>query len=44
MQDMRGFAKNNIAGNIKTREKTWKLVTVIVNLKLPARHLKDASP
>lgn len=31
-------------GKHKNYEKTWKLVSAIVNLKLSTRHLKDASP
>jgi DDE superfamily endonuclease len=31
-------------GKHKNYEKTWKLVSAIVNLKLSTRHLKEASP
>ncbi len=38
------ICKDRYRGKHKNYEKTWKLVSAIVNLKLSTRHLKDASP
>lgn len=38
------ICKERYRGKHKNYEKTWKLVTAIVNLKLATRHLKYASP
>lgn len=38
------ICKERYRGKHKNYEKTWKLVSAIVNLKLSTRHLKDASP
>ncbi len=38
------ICKQQYRGKHKNYEKTWKLVSAIVNLKLSTRHLKDASP
>lgn len=38
------ICKAQYRGKHKNYEKTWKLVSAIVNLKLSTRHLKDASP
>jgi len=38
------ICKEQYRGKHKNYEKTWKLVSAIVNLKLSARHLKYASP
>jgi IS5 family transposase len=37
------ICKERYRGKHKNYEKTWKLVSAIVNLKLATRHLKDAS-
>ena len=38
------ICKEQYRGKHKNYEKTWKLVSAIVNLKLSTRHLKFASP
>jgi IS5 family transposase len=38
------ICKERYRGKHKNYEKTWKLVSAIVNLKLSTRHLKFASP
>lgn len=38
------ICKDRYRGKHKNYEKTWKLVSAIVNLKLSTRHLKEASP
>lgn len=38
------ICKERYRGKHKNYEKTWKLVSAIVNLKLSTRHLKHASP
>ena len=38
------ICKERYRGKHKNYERTWKLVSAIVNLKLSTRHLKDASP
>ena len=38
------ICKERYRGKHKNYEKTWKLVSAIVNLKLSTRHLKYASP
>lgn len=38
------ICKERYRGKHKNYEKTWKLVSAIVNLKLSTRHLNDASP
>jgi len=38
------ICKEQYRGKHKNYEKTWKLVSAIVNLKLSTRHLKYASP
>jgi len=38
------ICKERYRGKHKNYEKTWKLVSAIVNLKLSTRHLKNASP
>ena len=38
------ICKQQYRGKHKNYEKTWKLVSAIVNLKLSTRHLKFASP
>ena len=38
------ICKERYRGKHKHYEKTWKLVSAIVNLKLSTRHLKNASP
>ena len=38
------ICKAQYGGKHKNYEKTWKLVSAIVNLKLSTRHLKFASP
>jgi len=38
------ICKEPYRGKHKNYEKTWKLVSALVNLKLSTRHLKDASP
>lgn len=38
------ICKDRYRGKHKNYEKTWKLVSAIVNLKLSTRHLKNASP
>ena len=37
------ICKEQYRGKHKNYEKTWKLVSAIVNLKLSTRHLKNAS-
>jgi len=36
--------KKRCCGKHKNYEKTWKLVSAVINLKLSTRHLKNASP
>ncbi|MGI8788827.1 MAG: transposase family protein [Pyrinomonadaceae bacterium] len=38
------ICKDRYRGKHKNYEKTWKLVSAIVNLKLSTRHLKETSP
>lgn len=38
------ICKDRYRGKHKNYEKTWKLISAIVNLKLSTRHLKFASP
>jgi len=38
------ICKERYRGKHKNYEKTWKLVSAIVNLKLSTRHLKNTSP
>ena len=38
------ICKERYRGKHKNYEKTWKLVSAIVNLKLSTRHLKETSP